>query len=254
MFARYYDLEYDRVTADLNLYLQFAVEAGGPVLELGCGSGRVLRALERTGLPLTGLDSSLAMLKLARERVGPTTELIQADMRRAAAEQLAYAPYWLAICAINTFLHLPDTPAQFEALRGIREVVVDGGLLLIDLMSPDPTYLASLDGRMQLEFSTDLPGGDRLDKWVVRTCAHDTQTIDTTVWFDVTDGESGVVTRSVDHYLTRYLHRYELELLLAAGGWELLSLYGGYELGPYDAQAERMIALATTAPAATGKG
>ena len=60
-FAAYYDLEYAAHAADLEFYVQFALQAGGPILELGCGSGRVLRALADTGLELTGIDTSPSM-------------------------------------------------------------------------------------------------------------------------------------------------------------------------------------------------
>lgn len=244
-FAEYYDLEYDQYQDDLDLYRQFAAEADGPVLELGCGSGRVLRALEDLGLPLTGIDPSPAMLRLARQRLSPETALIEARMEDLEPGQLPTPKYWLAFSAINTFLHLPNAEAQLAALAAIRSVVIDGGLLLLDLMAPDPHYLVNLDGRIALEFSGTLPDGRRLDKWVTRTHDLASQTILTTVLFDTTDPVSGAVTRVADQYTTRYIHRWELDHLLARAGWELIALYGSYDLEPYRADSERMIALAT---------
>lgn len=244
-FAEYYDLEYDRYEDDLDLYRQFAVEANGPVLELGCGSGRVLRALEGLGLPLAGIDPSPAMLALARRRLRPDTTLLEARMEDLRPGLLPAPKYWLAFSAINTFLHLPDADAQIAALTAIRSVVIDGGLLLLDLMAPDPHYLAGLDGRVALELSTTLPDGRRLDKLATRTHDLASQTIQTTVLFDTTDPVSGALTRVSDHYATRYIHRWELEHLLARTGWELIGLYGSYDLEPYRSDSERMIALAT---------
>jgi SAM-dependent methyltransferase len=245
-FATFYDLEHAQYDADLDLYRQFAMQANGPVLELGCGTGRVLRALEHLGLPLTGIDNSDSMLAIARERLAPSTALIRRDMTRLSdCRKLPNAPFWMAFSAINTFLHLPDAEAQRAALESLREVVVPRGLLLLDLMVPEPTYLSSLDGRVILEFSGLLPDGSRLEKWVVRTHDLSKQTIVTAVVFDVTDSESGIVRRIVDRYQTRYIHRFELEHLLATTGWELVSVYGSYDLEPYDSDAERMIALAT---------
>lgn len=244
-FAEYYDLEYDQYQDDINLYRQFAVEANGPVLELGCGSGRVLRALEDLGLPLAGIDPSPTMLALARHRVLPTTTLVEARMEDLRPGLLPSQKYWMAFSAINTFLHLPDADAQLAALAAIRSVVIDGGLLLLDLMTPDPAYLYGLDGRIALEYSGTLPEGERLDKWVARTHDLANQTIQTTVLFDTTDPVSGVVTRVADRYTTRYIHRWELEHLLVRAGWQLIALYGSYDLEPYRSESERMIALAT---------
>lgn len=245
LFARYYDLEHAAIDADLEFYRQFAIQARGPVLELGCGTGRVLAALSDVGLSLTGVDSSPAMLRLARERLPAHVQLVEADMRCSAPAQLPDAPYWLAFCALNTFMHLPSAQDQLAALAAARRVVVSGGLLLLDLFVAQPAYLASLDGHVMLEFSTTLPDGSRLDKWT--SCTHDLsdQRIDTIVFYDMTDPNTGYVTRAVDGYAMRYVHRFELEHLLARSGWRLLSLYGSYDLEPYGPEAERLIALAT---------
>ena len=151
----------------------------------------------------------------------------------------------MTFSAINTFLHLPDVESQVRTLNGLRRVVVQGGLLLLDLMVPEPHYLAGLDGRVVQEFSETLPDGHRLDKWAVRTHDLANQTIDTTVFFDTTDRVTGAVTRVSDRYLTRYIHTFELEHLLERTGWRLISLYGSYDLSPFTSDSERMIALAT---------
>jgi SAM-dependent methyltransferase len=244
-FAEYYDIEYDAFDADLDFYRQFARQANGPILELGCGTGRVLRALAELALPLTGIDNSAAMLDRARTRLSTDVRLVLADVRCVVPAQLPNAPYWMAFSAINSWLHLPDADAQLDALRAVRAVVVSGGLLLLDLMVPEPHYLAALDGRLTCEFSTTLPDGDRLDKLVSRTHDLASQTISTTVYYDRTHASTGQLNRAVGRYDTRYVHRFELEHLLERAGWRLISLYGSYDLDPYGADAERMLALAT---------
>jgi hypothetical protein len=112
-------------------------------------------------------------------------------------------------------------------------------------MVPEPQYLAGLDGRLQLEFSTSLPDGRTLHKVVSRTHDLSEQTIHTTVFFDLTEPSAGAVTRVSDSYVTRYIHRWELEHLLERAGWRLISVYGSYDLEPYGSDSERMIALAT---------
>ncbi len=64
--ARFYDLTHAELTADLPFVLQLASEAGGPILELGCGSGRLLLPLARAGHSVIGLDLSGAMLAMQR--------------------------------------------------------------------------------------------------------------------------------------------------------------------------------------------
>jgi len=242
--ARFYDLEYDAFEADLEFYRQFAQRADGPVLELACGSGRVLRALTKLGLPLTGIDISDAMLECARTRLPESVELLRRNMQWISEPSApGNTPFSLIFCAINSFLHLPDANAQLQALAEARDVAAPDALLILDIFAPDHAYLASLDGRLEHRFTAMLEDGARLDKWALREHDLATQTIDSTLFFDViaTDGS---LHRYVDRYLTRYVFRYELEHLLERAGWQIASLFGSYELDPYDSDSERMLVLA----------
>ena len=68
-FARLYDWEHDRYLLDVDVHLGFARRFGGPVLELACGTGRLLGPLAQAGFAVTGVDSSPAMLERARQRL-----------------------------------------------------------------------------------------------------------------------------------------------------------------------------------------
>lgn len=249
ILSRYYDLEFDAFDDDIDMYRQFAGNVDGPVLELGCGSGRVLKELADLDIQITGIDSSRTMLEIARGRLAPSVTLLERDMRRL--DGIEGAPFWLAFSAINTFLHLPDIESQLMTLNGLRNVVVSGGLLLLDVFTPHPEYLASLDGRLEYEFKTVLADGTRIDKWAARTHDLASQTIDTTVFFDATSA-GGQVTRYVGQYATRYLHHFELEHLLARSGWEIVSIFGDYDLQAFDSGSDRIIVLATTSAGAAG--
>src|SRR5260370_41047584 len=67
LIAPFYDIEHAHFEEDLSLYKNFAEMCGSPLLELACGSGRLLVALARQGFELTGVDSSAVMLNLAKE-------------------------------------------------------------------------------------------------------------------------------------------------------------------------------------------
>lgn len=245
VLSQFYDLEYSVFDADLEMYRQFAERARGSILELGCGTGRILEALADINQPITGIDNSSSMLDIARQRLGDSVALVERDMRDAAAEPpLPGAPFSFALSAINTFLHLVDVQSQLAALRGVGNVMTPGGIMLLDIFVPDPTYIAHLDGSLHLEFQHEFANGDRLDKWVARSHDLATQLILTTVYFDVTSPD-GQVRRLVDQYHTRYVHLYELEHLLHRAGWELVSLFGGYDLEAFDSESERILALAT---------
>lgn len=242
VLSRHYDLEFDGFDADLDMYLQFAESMDGPVLELGCGSGRVLRYLQQLDIPLTGVDTSPSMLAFASKRLDARVKLFQQDFR--FLEDLDDAPFALSFCSVNTFLHLPDVESQMLALNSVRKQTGSGGVLLLDILVPDPQYLNSLDGRLEREFDTSFDDGSRLDKWASRIHDLASQTIHTTVYYDVT-WPDGSLQRSVGTYATRYIHHVELEHLLARTGWEIVSMFGGYDLEPFDSDSERIIVLAT---------
>jgi SAM-dependent methyltransferase len=245
VLSQFYDLEYSVFDADLEMYRQFAERARGPILELGCGTGRVLEALVELQHPIVGIDTSAAMLDIARSRLGDRVTLVERDMRASAEDPpLPDAPYSFVLSAINTFLHLTDVRSQIATLESVRQITAPGGIMLLDLFVPDPTYIATLDGRLTLEFQHEFESGDRLDKCVARTHDLAEQLILTTVYFDVTSRD-GMVRRLVDHYATRYVHLYELEHLLSRTGWDLVSLFGGYDLEPFTSDSERILALAT---------
>jgi SAM-dependent methyltransferase len=245
VLSQFYDLEYSVFDADLDMYRQFAERARGPILELGCGTGRVLEALLDIQHPVVGIDTSAAMLDVARNRLAGRVTLVERDMRACAdPPTLPDAPYSFVLSAINTFLHLTDVRSQIATLESVRRITTPGGVMLLDLFVPDPAYIATLDGRLILEFQHQFENGERLDKWVARLHDLASQLIETTIYFDVTSSD-GVVRRLVDHYATRYVHLYELEHLLSRTGWDLVSLFGGYDLEPFASDSERILALAT---------
>ena len=254
VLSQFYDLEYSVFDADLDMYRQFAERARGPILELGCGTGRVLEAFDDIDYPIVGIDTSVAMLDIARSRISENVTLVQRDMRRSDEDPvLPHGPFSFVLSAINTFLHLPDVRSQIETLESVRRVTAPGGIMLLDLFVPDPVFISRLNGQLTLEFHHEFENGDRLDKWVARTHDLATQLIQTTVYFDVTNA-NGTVQRLVDHYSTRYVHLYELEHLLSRTGWDLVSLFGNYDLEPFGSDSDRILALATPRSATSSGG
>src|SRR5579884_273651 len=92
LIAPFYDVEHAHFKEDLDLYQNFAEVCGGKILELACGSGRVLLPLAQEGYEITGVDTSAEMLKLARQQVeaagvAEQCTLVQQDMSKLHLEQ-----------------------------------------------------------------------------------------------------------------------------------------------------------------------
>lgn len=243
-FARYYDADYGAFADDVPFYRELARRAGGPILELMCGSGRLLLPLAHLGLQLTGIDISPELLALARDRVddaglGDRVMLHQADVRDAVPD----GPFSMAIVALNSFMHLADSDDQLATLRNVHAALQEDGILVLDLFNPDPRELGRHNGEIVLDKTFRLADGTTVQKFVVQTVNFATQTNYVTFVYDELETR-GYVRRRALPFPMRWLYRYELEHLLARAGFELEVVYGGYDLSDYESASELMLTVA----------
>jgi len=243
--APWYDLEFDNFDADLDLYRGYAEIVGSPILELGCGTGRLLLPLAQEGFRVTGIDSSADMLTRAEQRLTAAglvgVELHRLDMR--ALGGLPTQHFRMVFCAVNSFLHLETRADQLAALESAHRVLHRSGLLVIDLFHPTPSTLQSMDDRLVIDGGWMLADGSRVDRFSQRRVYPARQLIETTLIVDRT-GSDGIVRRSVTGYRTRYVHHFEMLGLLDESGFEIEGIYGSYELDQFDDGSSQMIFVA----------
>lgn len=250
-FAPYYDLEYDAYDADLDFYRNYAQEAvpwpGGAarVLEVACGSGRVLVALAAAGHLCTGVDASPAMLHLAGDRAtrAGVTAAVRLVEARMEALPPALGPLDLAICALNSFSYLLTQADQLAMLGGVRAALAPGGRLLIDCSPVDPDGPFPAAGELIHQGTWARPGGGQVLKFV--TGAWDlAEQHHHVVWiYDETDA-AGHLRRTAIPQTLRYVFRWEASLLLERAGFTLDAVYGSYDLDPYASGAPRLLLVA----------
>lgn len=241
-FARYYDADYRNYDDDIDLILTLAAESGDPVLELGCGTGRLLLPLAVQGHAVTGVDISPALLSIARSKLagweGAPVELVQADMRHY---ELARRDYGLAFCMSNTLMHVTDPAGQMAVLRNAHRHLRAGGLLLLDLFNPDVVRLAEIDGMQELaDRWVDEGSGAQVIKWVVRSVDWAAQIQETIFIYE--ESQPGG-SRTVCPFVLRFLWRHEAELMLQAEGFAVEAVWGDFEGGAYDAASDHLILL-----------
>ncbi len=246
--ARFFDMDYVDYADDLPALMALARRTGGPLLELGCGTGRLAIPLAAAGYDVTGVDFSPAMLATARERADPHTAgrltLVQGDFSSAPLG----GPYRLAFIVMNTFLHLLTRDEQLAALRHWRSHLAPGGTLLIDVLAPSVQELAGLDGQAQLDKSWHDPDTRAtVLKWVARTADPAEQMMHVAMIYDETSPEDAAVRRTVIPFDLRYIWRYEGELLLELAGYQVEAVYGSWDLEPFDSASDRLILLAQRA-------
>ncbi len=240
--AHYYDLTHANLTEDIPFVLELAAAAGGPVLELGCGSGRLLRPLAQAGHDVTGIDNSAAMLARARAALPDSVSLIHADMARLA---LPGEPHFaLVIIPYNTFLHLDGEQAA-ATLRGVRRVLGANGRLFIDLINPAAIANTPNDHVLTLENSfTDPATGHTVLQMAANYLDEAEQTLHITWIYDASPPAGGSIHRTIAQGVYHYLYPHQLELLLQDAGFRLLSLTGDYDQSPYTEDSPRLLMVA----------
>ncbi|MBK6663693.1 MAG: class I SAM-dependent methyltransferase [Thermoflexaceae bacterium] len=241
--ARYYDLIHDGHDDDIGLWQSFALRTSRPVLEIGCGSGRIAVELAGAGAAVTGIDPSPAMLALARDRAaaaGVTLDLREAGLPGGGLEA---GRYGFVLVPQDVFLHLEDGEAQRAALTEIAEAMAFDATLAIDLPGPAQWLDPSTDGQPMLAWTGETEDGLALDVWHVKEDDLARQVRWLRVSYETTAEDGTVRRQSTEHWL-RYPGRFEMEYLLDYGGLALVDVFGDYDLGPLTNGSERMIVTA----------
>ncbi len=223
---------------DVDFFVEAAVDSGGPVLEVGCGTGRVLIPTARAGIAITGLDLSEHMLDVCREilksessEVREQVDLVQGDMRDFDLGKT----FSLVTTPFRPFQHLVRTEDQIKCLKSIHRHLNPGGKLILDIFNPSLTRLAdqNLGEEHETEPGFTTPDGIRVqrkDRIVERDYTHQVQHVELIYYLTHPDGRE---ERIVHAFPMRYLFRYEAEHLLARCGFEVEELYADFQKNPY---------------------
>jgi len=234
---------YDHVVAhhtrpDIQFYVDAARQAGGRVLELGCGTGRVLIPTARAGVEITGLDASPHMLAVCRRRlesessdIRARVHLVQGDMREFSFPRT----FRLAMIPFRPFQHLTTVGDQLSCLQSVHRSLADDGLLLFDLFNPSLEALVNRpigeETDEEPEFAT--PDGRRIirrHKMVSQDRFNQVNQSELIYYVTHPDGRK---ERLVHAFAMRYLFRFEAEHLLARAGFAGEHLFAGFDKSPF---------------------
>ena len=213
--AQLYDPWSSSVVEDISFYVDEALAAGGEVVELGVGTGRIAIPTAMAGVHVIGVDSSAGMLAVCAERareagVEGRLDLRLGDLRRPPVDERVP----LVTCPFRSYLHLRDDEERLEALRAARGLLRPGGRLVFDVFTPSREDIEETHGRW-LERE---PGIDERADWDLAA-----QTLTLSV-------------RGAQRSSTMTLWWVEPERwhsLLAEAGFEVLSCYGWFDRRPF---------------------
>lgn len=208
------------------------------MLEVGCGTGRVLIPTARAGVDIVGLDLSPHMLAVCRQRLLGESEavrdrvrLLQADMRSFALERR----FTLATLPFRSFQHLLTVDDQLACLESIRRHLADEGAVILDLFNPSLEFLVNRPVGEELdeepEFTT--PDGRRVRRRHKTVTQDRFSQVNHHEFVYYVTHRDGREERLVHAFPLRYLFRFEAEHLLARAGFEVENVYADYDKSAY---------------------
>ncbi|HLW03118.1 MAG TPA: class I SAM-dependent methyltransferase [Ktedonobacterales bacterium] len=246
LIAPYYDLEHAGYQDDVDLYLNYALAVGSPVLEIGCGSGRLLEPLAQRGIEVVGVDSSPAMLARARAHLQERSVLKQAELIEADARALHLdRRFRLAFVALNSFAQFATRQEQRAVLAAIHEHLLPGGTLLLDLPNADIRRYQQAEGQLFHQgVWTDERQHAIVSHFIAATHDQEARVLHLTHFYDI-HPQAGPLSRIVVENELALLSGGEVELLVESCGFQIGHLFGDYDLNPCADSSPRLIVVAT---------
>lgn len=213
--AALYDPWSRSVTEDVDFYVAEARKTGGPIVELGVGTGRIAIPTARAGVRVIGVDSSRAMLDVCRRRaeaagVEELLDLRVGDLRRPPVDERVR----LVTSPFRALLHLGTDEARRAALAAVWALLVPGGRFLFDVFAPSLRDVEDTHGRW-LERE---PGIWERADW----------DLESRVLTLAVRGESGETAMQL-----AWISTPEWRALLEEGGFEIVACYGWFDMSPW---------------------
>jgi len=248
--ARFYDETYDKEQSarDSQFYAELAAAQDGPVLELGCGTGRILLSLARQGRRVVGLDLAEPMLdrlraKLAKEPqdVQDRVKLVQGDM----ADFEFGERFGLVLAPFRAFQHLMEPARQRRCLEQVAKHLLPDGLFVHNSFNPNLEYIVNAikqAGTFKLvnEFS-DEESGQVVIRYVQLKPDPARQQHAIRWKFEVYDRFGVLQETLIEDMQLRWLYRWEAEYLLELSGLKIVEAYGDFDKRPLDEQPNELI-------------
>jgi SAM-dependent methyltransferase len=249
----YWPKLYDLVTpasfrGDAEWYRRKAREYGGPVLELGAGTGRITLGIAHDGVPVHALDADPAMLDQLRQKLAHQPPDVRDRVVVTVADMRVFTlveRFALIIAPFRAFLHNLTEHDQLACLERVREHLRPGGCFAFNVFHPSLEYMADHTGSRAgtWRWAGTFPRAD--GGCVVRSEAnrYDTvhQLVDSQHRYEEY-GPDGILARTALHRLQlAYLYPPDLRRLLRQAGFQSVQIAGGFDGRPFETDTDELV-------------
>jgi SAM-dependent methyltransferase len=246
--AQYYDAAYaiKQDLVDLPFYLDLAKRSGGPVLEIACGTGRVLLPIARQGIVIDGVDNSLPMLRVLKSHIENESPQIRCNITLHNGDMRDFRlrkKYPLVIIPFRPLQHMHTIQDQLKALTTAAFHLQKDGILAFDVFYPKFDLIAAGIGQEILDLEWKA-GNDSVARRYFRKESVDkvNQNFSFTFIFRTHQSDTLVREESEPFMLSYYTYPH-LKALFLLAGLESVAEYGSFAKTPLDNTADQMIFL-----------
>ena len=248
--AKHYDAAYSvkEDLVDRDFYLDLAREYGGPVLELGCGTGRITLPLARQGIDVTGVDASRSMLEVQRAKLADEPAAVK---RRVRVEEGDFRTlclgdqYPLVVIPFRPMQHMYSVDDQLAAMRNAGRHLADGGILAFDVFNPRFDKLLSGDGEehLELEWPTEGGTGRTIRRYFVKDGFDPVNLVFSGRFIFRLCNDDRVLSEETEPFKMSVYTYPHLKALFYASGLESVGEFGSFDLKPIGPDMPEMIFL-----------
>ena len=245
--ARYYDAAYaEKNLVDRDFYLDLAREFGGPILEMGCGTGRITLPVAREGIAVTGVDFSPSMLEVLRRKLDDEQESVRRAVQTVDGDfrtlELA-VKFPLVMIPFRPMQHMYTIEDQLAALTSARRHLTEQGVLAFDVFNPRLERVLGGVGEefKEMEWPAEDGSGRTWHRYFIKDSV-DTFNLSLTGRFTyrLYEGEQLLFEEVQPLKMSFYTYPH-LKLLFAAAGLQSIREFGSFEGDPIGPDMPEMI-------------
>jgi SAM-dependent methyltransferase len=249
--AKYYDVDMgvNNNNDDVEFYLDYANRCNNEILELACGTGRITLPLLRKGYRVTGIDSSILMLKeLSKKMENDHNLLVKDNLTIHHKNMLDFnidKQFSLILCPFCAFTYLTTETEQVIFLKNIYKHLKLNGIFIVDSFIPKYNILTQPNPVKMFDYERKIDAEKSIRRSKIIEQDLTTQINKITRNYEIFNKEGHLIEKFSMNDEIRYTFKRELELLLQQNNFIIQSVYGDYKYSPFDYSADKMVFVTT---------